>query len=173
TGQGRQELMEQESEQSEIQELLLENTTEEGESSDLFFSNYVGIKLDKILEGSKRYDIPMEDGDVIVVPRQLRTVIVRGQVLNPNRVVYREGKSLKYYIKQAGGFTAKAHKKKTFVQHANGAVEGSGWGYPDVQPGSEIIVPTKPEREPLSIQAWVSMGSVVTSMAAVIVSLLR
>src|SRR5690606_23838560 len=172
-GQDQQELKAQENEQAEIQELVLENTTTAGESRDLFFSNYVGIHLDKILAGNKKYDIPLEDEDVIVVPRQLRTVIVRGQVLNPNRVVYQPGKSLKYYINQAGGFTSKAHKKKTFVQHANGAVEGTAWGYPNVQPGSEIVVPTKPEREPLSVQAWISMASVATSLAAVVVSLLR
>src|SRR5690606_17929936 len=173
SGQAKRELNELEEEQAEVRELALANTREEGTSTNLFFSNYVGIKLDKILEGNSKYDIPLEDEDVIIVPRQLRTVMVRGQVLNPNRVVYQKGKSLKYYINQAGGFTAKAHKRKTFVQHANGAVQGSLWGYPPVQPGSEIIVPTKPEREPLSVQAWISMGSVVTSLAAVVVSLLR
>ena len=175
TGAARQELAEVEKEQAKIQSQALENTLQNQDSvkTELFFSNYVGIKLDKILEGSRKYDIPLEDKDVIIVPRQLRTVMVRGQVLNPNRVVYQEGKSLKYYIRQAGGFTAKAHKKKTFVQHANGSVEGSIGGYPDVLPGSEIIVPTRPEREKLGVQAWVSMGSVVTSLAAVIVSLLR
>lgn len=173
SAQARQELAEREREQDEIQSMALENTLKDSVKTELFFSNYVGIKLDKILEGSRKYDIPLEDEDVIIVPRQLRTVIVRGQVLNPNRVVYQKGKPLSYYIQQAGGFTAKAHKKKTFVQHANGSVEGSGWGYPDVQPGSEIIVPTKPEREKLGVQAWVSMGSVATSLAAVIVSLLR
>ncbi|WP_188504854.1 SLBB domain-containing protein [Parapedobacter pyrenivorans] len=175
TGAARQELLALEKEQEEIQSMALENTLQSGDSakSDLFFSNYVGIRLDKILDGVRKFDIPLEDEDVIIVPRQLRTVMVRGQVLNPNRVVYQDGKSLKYYIRQAGGFTAKAHKRKTFVQHANGAVEGSIGGYPDVQPGSEIIVPTKPEREKLGVQAWVSMGSVATSLAAVIVSLLR
>lgn len=171
--QDRLELAELEKEQAEIRELALENTRRGDSDTSLFFSNYVGIKLDKILDGNTKYDIPLEDEDVIVVPRQLRTVMVRGQVLNPNRIVYQEGKSLKYYIRQAGGFTAKAHKKKTFVQHANGSVEGSSMGYPNVLPGSEIIVPTKPEREKLGVQAWVSMGSVVTSMAAVIVTLLR
>ncbi|MFC7526287.1 SLBB domain-containing protein [Parapedobacter sp. GCM10030251] len=172
--QDRLELAELEKEQAEIRELALENTRRGDADTSLFFSNYVGIKLDKILDGNTKYDIPLENEDVIIVPRQLRTVMVRGQVLNPNRIVYQEGKSLKYYIRQAGGFTAKAHKKKTFVQHANGSVEGSSsMGYPDVLPGSEIIVPTKPEREKLGVQAWVSMGSVVTSMAAVIVTLLR
>src|SRR5690606_2899472 len=160
TGQARRELLEQEKEQARIQNLALENTAANPDSvqTELFFSDYVGIKLDKILEGRNKYDIPMEDGDVVIVPRQLRTVMVRGQVLNPNRIVYQPGKSLKYYINQAGGFTSKAHKKKTFVQHANGAVDGTAWGYPNVQPGSEIVVPTKPEREPLSVQAWISMA---------------
>ncbi|GGC38978.1 capsule polysaccharide transporter [Parapedobacter defluvii] len=175
TGQSRRQLQEIEREQAELQNLALENTLQSKDSVDtkLFFSNYVGIKLDKILEGEKKYDIPLEDEDVIIVPRQLRTVMVRGQVLNPNRIVYQKGKPLRYYIRQAGGFTAKAHKRKTFVQHANGSVEGSSGGYPEVLPGSEIIVPTKPEREKIPVQAWVSMGSVVTSMAAVIVSLLK
>ena len=173
TNQNRLELAELEKEQAEIRELALENTRRDDADTSLFFSSYVGIKLDKILDGNTKYDIPLEDEDVIVVPRQLRTVMVRGQVLNPNRIVYQKGKPLSYYIRQAGGFTAKAHKRKTFVQHANGSVEGSSLGYPEVLPGSEIIVPTKPEREKIPAQAWVSMGSVVTSMAAVIVSLLR
>ena len=175
TGQAKQDLIELEKEQENLQNQALENirADQEETTTNLFFSNYVGIKLDKILDGQKKYDIPLEDEDVIVVPRELRTVMVRGQVLNPNRIVYQKGKSLRYYIRQAGGFTAKAHKRKTFVQHANGSVEGSAGGYPDILPGSEIVVPTKPEREPLGVQAWVSMGSVVTSMAAVIVSLLR
>ncbi|MEC3880150.1 SLBB domain-containing protein [Parapedobacter sp. 10938] len=173
SSQARRELSELEADQADMRGLALKNTGEDGAATSLFFSNYVGIKLDKVLEGHSKYDIPLEDEDVIIVPRQLRTVIVRGQVLNPNRVVYQKGKSLKYYINQAGGFTSRAHKRKTFVQHANGAVQGSLWGYPPVQPGSEIIVPTKPEREPLSVQAWISMGSVVTSLAAVVVSLLR
>src|SRR5690606_25118231 len=175
-GAAQRELSALEKEQAEVENLMLENISVDESDTDttkLLFSKYIGIKLDRILEGSSKYDIPLEDEDVIIVPRQLRTVMVRGQVLNPNRIVYQAGKPLKYYINQAGGFTSKAHKKKTFVQHANGAVEGSAWGYPKVQPGSEMIVPAKPEREPLSVQAWISMGSVVTSMAAVIVSLLR
>src|SRR5690606_14025005 len=124
TGQAKRDLIELEKEQEDLQNQALENirADQEQTSTNLFFSNYVGIKLDKILDGQKKYDIPLEDEDVIVVPRELRTVMVRGQVLNPNRIVYQKGKSLRYYIRQAGGFTAKAHKRKTFVQHPNGSV---------------------------------------------------
>src|SRR5690606_30375339 len=97
TGQSKRDLAEMEKEQAELQSLALENTLQNQDSVDteLFFSNYVGIKLDKILEGDSKYDIPLEDEDVIIVPRQLRTVMVRGQVLNPNRIVYQKGKSLR------------------------------------------------------------------------------
>src|SRR5690606_21355432 len=110
TTQEKRELAEREKAQAQIQSLALENTLQNQDSvqTDLFFSNYVGINLDKVLDGNSKYDIPLEDEDVIIVPRQLRTVMVRGQVLNPNRVVYQKGKSLRYYINQAGGFTAKA-----------------------------------------------------------------
>ncbi len=173
SAQARNELAELERDQAAVRSLALENTRRDSAATSLFFSNYVGIKLDRALAGSRKHDIPLEDEDVIIVPKRLRTVLVRGQVLNPNRIVYEKGKPLGYYIKQAGGFTAKAHKRKTFVQHANGAVEGTSLNYPQVLPGSEIIVPAKPEREKLSVQAWISMGSVVTSLAAVVVSLLR
>src|SRR5690606_27520562 len=127
SSQEKRELAEREREQARIQSLALENTLQNQDSvqTELFFSNYVGIKLDKILAGNSTYDSPLEGEDAIIVPRQLRTVMVRGRVLNPHRVVYQKGKSLRYYISQAGGFTAKAHEKPTFVQHANGAVEGS------------------------------------------------
>src|SRR5690606_31730529 len=59
----RQELAELEQEQSEVRQLALANTREEGTNTSLYFSNYVGIKLDKILDGNRKYDIPLEDED--------------------------------------------------------------------------------------------------------------
>lgn len=170
----RQEIEAQEAEQDRLRDMALQNTKEAEATSNLFFSNYVGIDLEKVLAGkSKRQDLILEDEDVIVIPKQLQTVTVRGQVLNPNRVVYKPGKPLAYYIDQAGGFTVKAHKKKTFVQYANGSVKGTRMFYPEVKPGAEIIVPTRPEREKLSAQSWIGIGTSVASMAAIVVSLLR
>src|SRR5690606_36913189 len=63
SGQARRELAAAEREQAQIQSLALENTLQHQDSvqTDLFFSDYVGIKLDKILEGNSKYDIPLED----------------------------------------------------------------------------------------------------------------
>lgn len=160
------------------EKLLASTPGSAGQNTRLDFSNYVGIDLEKILsKPHSRHDLLMEDGDIIIVPRQLQTITVRGEVLNSNRIVYRKGRPLSYYINQAGGFTSRAHKSKTFVQYANGEVRstirGLGRIYPEVTPGAEIIVPQKPVRNPMSAQAVVGLSSAVISTLAIMLSLLR
>jgi protein involved in polysaccharide export with SLBB domain len=134
----------------------------------------VGIELNKILEKPyEKGDLLVLDGDIINVPKELETVKVVGEVLNPNNVIYVKGKNLKYYVNQAGGFTDNALKKRVFVQYANGAVKGKDGGYPEVKPGAEIVVPKKAPRERMSAQGWVGLGTGIASLAAIIVSLLR
>lgn len=144
-------------------------STPEIEPSDL-----VGIELNRILTNPyQRGDLLVLDGDIITVPKELETVKVMGEVLNPNNVVYVKGKSLKYYVNQAGGFTDNALKKRVFVQYANGAVKGKDGGYPEVKPGAEIVVPKRAPREKISSQAWIGIGTGVASTLAIIISLFK
>ncbi|MEN5434805.1 SLBB domain-containing protein [Sphingobacterium faecium] len=137
-------------------------------------SDLVGIELNKILANPhQRGDLLVLDGDIITVPKELETVKVMGEVLNPNNVVYVKGKNLQYYVNQAGGFTDNALKKRVFVQYANGAVKGKSGGYPEIKPGAEIMVPKRSPREKMNVQAWVGLGTGIASLAAIIVSLLR
>ena len=153
----------------------LAKVSQQGTSaSDIQPSDLVGIELNKILEKPyEKGDLLVLDGDIINVPKELETVKVVGEVLNPNNVVYVKGKNLKYYVNQAGGFTDNALKKRVFVQYANGAVKGKDGGYPEVKPGAEIIVPKRAPRERMSAQGWVGLGTGIASLAAIIVSLLR
>lgn len=144
-------------------------STSEIEPSDL-----VGIELNKILNNPYQHgDLLVLDGDIITVPKELETVKVMGEVLNPNNVVYVKGRSLKYYVNQAGGFTDNALKKRVFVQYANGAVKGKDGGYPDIKPGAEIVVPKRAPREKMSSQAWIGIGTGVASTLAIIISLFK
>jgi len=142
-------------------------------------SDMVGIDLTKILKGpGERYDLLLEDGDVIKVPKQLQTVRVSGEVLNPNNIVFRIGKSFKAYVNGAGGFTANALKGRAYVKYANGSVEGARSflffnNYPKIKPGAEILVPKRAERERLTAAAWIGIGTGLASLGAIIVSLLR
>lgn len=142
-------------------------------------SDLVGINLERILgKPLSRQDLILEEGDIIRVPKQLQTVKVTGEVLNPNSIVYIPGKSFKQYINGAGGFTSSAWKNRAYIKYANGSAEAAKKflffnNYPKVKPGAEILVPVRAEREKLSAQAWIGIGTGVASVAAIIVSLLR
>lgn len=162
-----------------LQESGAKDTTSVEVQQQLIQSDLVGINLVSILKKPlSKQDLILEDGDVIRVPRTLQTVKVTGEVLNPNSIVYLSGKGLKQYINGAGGFTASARKSGTYVKYANGSAAAVSkflffTNYPKIKPGAEILVPKRADREKISAQAWIGIGTGVASLAAIIVSLLR
>ncbi len=95
-------------------------------------------------------DVPVRDGDVLVVPKKADYVTVNGQVFNPTAVSYRPGHSARWYLSQAGGTTQLANKKAVFVVRADGSVlaakNNSGFWSGDplgstLRPGDSIVVP--------------------------------
>ena len=69
----------------------------------------VGIELDKaIANPGGDEDVLLREGDRIIVPQYNGTVKINGAVMYPNTVGYVEGKSVAYYIDQAGGFASDA-----------------------------------------------------------------
>lgn len=145
----------------------------------LIQSDLVGIDLERILKKPlSRIDLIVEDGDVIRVPRQLQTVKVTGEVLNPNSIVYSSSRSFKQYVNGAGGFTSNALRGGAYIKYANGSVEAARKflffnNYPKVKPGAEILVPKRAERERLTAQSWIGIGTAFASLAAIVVSLLK
>ncbi len=142
-------------------------------------TDLVGIELTRILAnpGSK-YDIIMEEGDILSIPKLLETVQVMGEVMMPNTVRYEKGRNLKSYVNAAGGFGMNAKSGKSYVIHANGSIDvtSSFLGfrhYPKVKPGSRVIVPEKPATEKLSTVEVIGITTSITSVAAMIISLFR
>ncbi len=134
----------------------------------------VGIELPNILDrpDSPR-DLLLKEGDQLTIPKELQTVMVQGEVLNPVSVRHSDGNNLRDYIASAGGFTEQARSKKTYVVYANGEVDQTGKflffrNYPDVRPGATIYVPAKPERDRMSTGEIISLTSAVVSMAAIV-----
>ena len=110
----------------------------------------------------------------------MQTVKINGSVQNPFSIVYEPGKNAKFYINKSGGFASDAHKKKTYVQYANGATAVTKSfifkSYPEVQPGSQVIVPKKPEKPAGDSGRWLAFASVLASIAvsvATVVSLTK
>jgi protein involved in polysaccharide export with SLBB domain len=122
----------------------------------------------------------LEDGDVLTIPRQVELVRIRGEVLNPATVEFRPGKSARRYIDEAGGFTKKALKRKTYLVAANGKIQPTHSflgirSYPRPDRGAEIIVPMELPKEPnrSSPAERVALLSVMASGAAVLLSAIR
>ena len=133
----------------------------------------VGIYLDRALANpGGDYDIPLREGDRIFVPEYNGTVKISGNVMYPNTVAYNEGEGYKYYVNQAGGFGNRAKKSKTYVVYLNGTVSQVGHGT-KIEPGCEIIVPTKRERTPFDWSHLATIGSSMASLATLILAITK
>ena len=133
----------------------------------------VGIYLDKALANpGGEYDIILREGDRIIVPEYNNTVKISGNVMYPNTVTYHAGKGYKWYVDQAGGFGNHSKKSKTWVIYPNGTMSKVGHGT-KIEPGCEIVVPTKPKADPDKAGKWVSIAQGVFSMAAMVTILIK
>lgn len=132
----------------------------------------VAISLDKALEEPNGLDdMVLREGDKLIIPQYSNTVKVSGDVMYPISMNYQKGKSLKYYIKRAGGYGDNARKKRVYAIYMNGSVELiSHNSSKDIQPGCEIVVPSKQQKRQLSTAEMMSMGTSAASIATMIIT---
>ncbi|WP_231495064.1 SLBB domain-containing protein [Prevotella sp. P6B1] len=128
--------------------------------------NYtVGIHLDEALANPGcTQDIELMDGDRLIVPRFNHTVRISGDVQAPNTVAYNEGQGYKYYVKQAGGFGNRAKKSHTYIVYQNGTMAIAKKGG-KIEPGCEVVVPSKAPRDNNAISRWLGIGTSAASLA--------
>ena len=109
----------------------------------------VGIDLEKALTNPKgSADLVLREGDVVFIPKNNNTVTINGAVMVPNTVSYMKGKNVDYYLNQAGGYSDNAKKSKKFIVYMNGQVtKVKGSGKKQIEPGCEIIVPSKAKKK--------------------------
>src|SRR6516225_8394700 len=121
-------------------------------------------------------DIPLREGDELVVPKKPRVVMVNGQVFNPTAINAQSGRSANWYLSQAGGLTPVADKKAVFVIRADGSVisaknNSSGWWSGDplnasLRPGDTVVVPEKaPKITGVNWTAIMQTAQVLSSVA--------
>lgn len=133
---------------------------------------YVGIDLEKaMLKPGSSADIVLREGDTIEVPEYNNTVRISGAVMYPNTVSFEDGKTLKYYIEQAGGYGFRAKKSKAYIVYMNGQVKKAKKSSHElIQPGCEVIVPVK-EKSSWSLQNTLSIATTSASLATMIASI--
>ncbi len=100
-------------------------------------------------------DLPLEDGDRIMVPSTPGFVAAFGSVNNENMFIYKNGKTVGDVIK-AAGLTEDAEPAQAFVLRADGSIvarnDHNGWfgsNFESVQmmPGDTLVVPAQMDRE--------------------------
>jgi protein involved in polysaccharide export with SLBB domain len=135
----------------------------------------VGIDLKKALANpGTDADLVLREGDILYVPEYVNTVKINGAVMYPNTVLYKKGMKKSYYINLAGGYGDRAKKRRAYVIYMNGTLSRlNNNTAKKIEPGSEIVVPSKAERRKTTAAEILGMSSTATSMAAVVASLVN
>jgi protein involved in polysaccharide export with SLBB domain len=134
----------------------------------------IGIDLEAIFKNPKgKEDLILLEGDVLSIPKELQTVRMRGELLFPTSTRFQQGAGFRQYISKAGGFTDRSRKGRAYVVYANGDVSRTHKLlffsiYPRVAPGAEIIVPQKPERQGMTAQGWIGIGTSLATLGLLI-----
>lgn len=142
-------------------------------------TDLVGINLSKILGNpSSRFDLLLEDGDVIKIPKLLQTVKVSGEALKPTNIIYQPGKGIAKYVRESGGFTNNAKKRGAYVEYANGSINSTKKFLffrkcPAVKPGAEIFIPKRQPKSPLGLQAVIGISSALASLVVIVIALFK
>ncbi|WP_297669887.1 polysaccharide biosynthesis/export family protein [uncultured Desulfovibrio sp.] len=106
--------------------------------------------------GPDKADLALEDGDVIVIPAKSDVVLVSGEVMSPQAMLWSRKKDADDYIAGAGGFTNRADRSRTLILHQNGAVTQDAG---DIRPGDQIMV--LPRVESKSMQSIKDISQVI------------
>ncbi|UFH46688.1 SLBB domain-containing protein [Flavobacterium galactosidilyticum] len=123
-------------------------------------------------------NVTLFPGDEIEVATFNEGVKVSGNVVLTSEIPYENGRSFGYYLDAVGGIDAKGWKRKAYVIYPNGkAAVASSFlfirSYPKVKPGSQIIVPEKPQVKKTGAAEIIGFAGVLASVAGVIIAVLR
>lgn len=137
----------------------------------------IPVDWEKIIQNPKNNtNITLLPDDEIEISLKTESVKVQGNVLLTSEIPYVKRKGFNYYLDAVGGLDSKAWRKKAYIIYPNGKASVTTnflWFKfsPKVIPGSQIVVPEKPEVKKVSIGEIVSIASVLVGMAGVVIAI--
>lgn len=108
----------------------------------------------------------LEDGDLVVIPEKKNLVLLSGEVLFPNALVYKPNASVEDYIALAGGYTQSADTSKQVILRPDGSVSPVG-SIP--QPGDEIMILPKIDSKNIEVTRGITTIIYQIAVAAKVV----
>lgn len=135
----------------------------------------VGVDMSKALANpGSDHDLVLREGDMIYIPEYINTVKITGSVMYPNTVNWQKGAKLKHYVEMAGGYGDLAKKSKAYIIYLNGTVARAKKSSSSlIQPGCEIIIPSKKEKQRMQLAEILGMTSATATMAAMVATLVN
>lgn len=91
-----------------------------------------------VARNGKVANVMLQSGDIITIPSTSESVLLSGEVLISQAILFQSGLKARDYISRSGGFSGQADRERLVVVHANGDV--SSGKNPSIQVGDEIIV---------------------------------
>ncbi len=91
-----------------------------------------------VASGNDIANVMLQSGDTIFIPSRSDSVLLSGEVLVSQAMLFKPGLNARDYIKRSGGFTDQAQTERIVLVHVNGEV--SSGQNPRVRAGDEIIV---------------------------------
>lgn len=121
----------------------------------------------QIAQATDRNQLLLENGDVLRIPRKDGLVLISGEVLFPNAVLYDKRLSLIDYINKAGGYTQSADNSRVVVARRDGSFEqadpSSFLSSANIREGDQVLVLPKVDEK--SRQFWKDMTQVIYQIA--------
>jgi protein involved in polysaccharide export with SLBB domain len=122
-------------------------------------------------------DVALRDGDKLLVPKQVQTITVLGEVQSPTSHLFKAGLDRDDYIAKSGGITYKADSKRIYIIRANGDVVSGqrlGWFRRSqvtvLQAGDTIVVPLNTERV-RALPLYTAVTTIIYNLAVAILAI--
>ena len=120
-------------------------------------------------------DLRLQPEDVVVIPERSRVVLVSGEVMAPQALVYVSGDDLEDYLARVGGYTERADETKLMIRRRNGeVVQGDlevGNKPLNIREGDELVI--FPEVPVKNLQVAATISEILFRLAAITSTVLR
>lgn len=127
-----------------------------------------------ISPASPAFDLPLQTGDVLVVPKRRREVVVLGAVRRPGLVVYTPGQPIEHFVEAVGGYTRQANVGDVQVLRSETGARLQRRDIDSIQPGDRIVVPFRERTTFLErVQTTQGVINTVSGLVLTIVGLQR
>ena len=120
-------------------------------------------------------DLRLQPRDVVIIPERSRVVLVSGEVMAPQALVYVPGDGLEDYVARVGGYTERADESRLMIRRRNGEVVQGDLSderhLVEIREGDELVVFPKVPVKNLQIAA--TLSETLFRLAAITSTVLR